>query len=376
MAEPTLIDLAALLAPIREDAPAGADLNRSPLFDKINELRTTDDPGGAVDESVGKLRDGQARVADFPKVIALCTEALTNKTKDLTLVAYLTEALARVHGLAGIHDGILLLHGMHERWWEEMYPRAADNDLEPRAMWLERFDRLVQKTLADLELTVRVDGETHAFWEWQNAQHKGEKASQASADTRDGLMAEAQELRAALEKAVEKTPRKFYQDLVAAGEGCQQALEEVRNLVDEKFRSAPGVENLEDPIPNFGALRQGLQEVQYKIEDLLRTKPAPAGSAMRTAAATELTDSGGAPASFGGPAGAPGSRAEALRRLQEVAEFFARTEPHSPVSYLVQRAARWGELSLDRWLEEVVSDSSTLAHIRETLGIRPESSSE
>ena len=184
-------------------------------------------------------------------------------------------------------------------------------------------------------------------------------------------------LRRVLNKAVEKTPRKFYEDLAGVCQACQQALDDVRNLVDEKFSATPGVENLEDPIPNFGGLRQGLQEVQYKIEDLLSTKPAPAGSTISVnGAATDQADSSGAPVFAGGAAGRPGTRAEALRRLQEVAEFFQRTEPHSPVSYLVQRAARWGELSLDRWLEEVVADPTTLAHIRETLGIKPEYPSE
>lgn len=368
MANVTLIDVEALLAPIANaESPAGADLNRSPLYDKINELRTTDDPGGAVDESVGRLREGQARVADFAKVITLCKETLATKTKDLTLVAYLTEALARKHGLPGIHDGIALLKGIHERYWAEMHPRVEGNDLEPRAMWVERFDRLAFKTLADVELTVRVDGETHAFWEWKNAQHKGEKASQASLETRESLIADADELRRVLENAVAKTPRTFYADQLACVKNCQESLEEARQLVEEKFRAEVGVENLEDPIPNFGELRKGLEEVQYKIEDLLSTKPAPLGA--EAAPETDANGTVGTSGTSSSGSGPVGNRAEALRRLQEVAAFFQRTEPHSPISYLVQRAARWGELSLDQWLAEVVADGATLAHIRETLGI-------
>ena len=63
--------------------------------------------------------------------------------------------------------------------------------------------------------------------------------------------------------------------------------------------------------------------------------------------------------------------AEALARLAEVAEYFRQTEPHSPVSYLVQRAIAWGQMPLDTWLADVIKDTSVLEGIRETLGIRP-----
>src|ERR1041385_6937615 len=48
-----LLDLEALLAPIPGDSPTGTNLYGSPLFDKVNELRTTDDPEGMV----GTLRE-------------------------------------------------------------------------------------------------------------------------------------------------------------------------------------------------------------------------------------------------------------------------------------------------------------------------------
>ena len=127
MRDPLLIDLVALLAPIAGDSPVGPNLNSSPLFDNINDLRTTDDPGGVVDESIGKLREGQARVADWPKVIALCTKTLATKSKNLSLVAYLAEGLAREHGLQGVHDGILLLTGATERYWPKIYPQIVEN---------------------------------------------------------------------------------------------------------------------------------------------------------------------------------------------------------------------------------------------------------
>lgn len=66
----------------------------------------------------------------------------------------------------------------------------------------------------------------------------------------------------------------------------------------------------------------------------------------------------------------PVDRPDALRRLAGVAEFFRRTEPHSPVSYLVQRAILWGEMPLESWLEEVINNEDVLGRVRETLGLK------
>jgi type VI secretion system protein ImpA len=63
------------------------------------------------------------------------------------------------------------------------------------------------------------------------------------------------------------------------------------------------------------------------------------------------------------------SRRDALRRLNEVADFFQRTEPHSPISYIVQRAVKWGNMPLELWLQDVIKDETVLYNIRQTLGI-------
>jgi type VI secretion system protein ImpA len=67
------------------------------------------------------------------------------------------------------------------------------------------------------------------------------------------------------------------------------------------------------------------------------------------------------------------TRQEALIQLNAVAEYFRRTEPHSPVSYLVQRAIKWGQMPLDVWLQDVIKNDGVLDQLRETLGLKKES---
>jgi len=64
----------------------------------------------------------------------------------------------------------------------------------------------------------------------------------------------------------------------------------------------------------------------------------------------------------------PHSRAQALLQLRLVAEFFRRTEPHSPVAYLADKAASWGDMPLHVWLRAVIKDPGAVAGVEELLG--------
>lgn len=63
------------------------------------------------------------------------------------------------------------------------------------------------------------------------------------------------------------------------------------------------------------------------------------------------------------------TRDQALAQLREVAEFFRRTEPHSPVAYLADKAASWGEMSLHLWLRTVLKNNDALSGLEELLGV-------
>jgi type VI secretion system protein ImpA len=91
--------------------------------------------------------------------------------------------------------------------------------------------------------------------------------------------------------------------------------------------------------------------------------PASAEATLREAPAASVAT---AATAAGGP---PRNRDEALRQLEEIAAFFRRTEPHSPVAYLAEKAARWGNMSLHEWLRSVVRDDSALLRVEELLGV-------
>jgi len=63
----------------------------------------------------------------------------------------------------------------------------------------------------------------------------------------------------------------------------------------------------------------------------------------------------------------------AFQELRKIAEFFAKNEPHSPVSFLLEKAIRWGYMSLPDLMEELVSgNDKVLGQINLVTGISEE----
>lgn len=137
---------------------------------------------------------------------------------------------------------------------------------------------------------------------------------------------------------------------LADAEYCLAALLALERVVDTQL-GADG--------PGFSAARDALQAVVRELT--------PHGGFVMLADDAQATV-GGVVTS---PGAAPQNRAQALRQLRLVAEFFRHTEPHSPVAYLAERAAGWGEMPLHVWLRVVIKDPAAIHGLEELLGAPP-----
>jgi predicted component of type VI protein secretion system len=126
-------------------------------------------------------------------------------------------------------------------------------------------------------------------------------------------------------------------------------------------------------LPRPPAFRR-MKDVLGMLRDLARDGMRAAGEEMPAAAGASAA--GGAEearlgvAAFSGGTGPIGSRTEAYYRLAEAAEYLLRTEPHSPVPYLVKRAVQWGNMSLTELLYEFIGNPDDLVMIQRLLGMR------
>ncbi len=361
-----VIDVEALLVPVAGENPAGENLQYSGLHDEIREARRAEE---ALEQGDWQR---ELKTADWDRVLQLCRDALSQKTKDLQVAAWLTEALVQKGGLAGLRDGLRIARGLHEKYWDAVYPPVEDGDLEARANSLAWLDRQAAAAFQAVPLT-KAPGASYSFVQMEDAK-KLELPANAASLSAEALAALNQEReRAASEgritletftKARNATKRAFYEETASLLAECREEFKALDKVMDEKFgRETPGL----------GELRKSLERVGAWIDKTVKEKrveePDP------TEAGAEAAEGEGAAAGPGAATGPVKTRQDALRRLAEVADYFRRTEPHSPVSYLVQRAITWGQMPLDAWLTDVIKDGALLESIRETLGLNRQSGS-
>src|SRR5580704_12292501 len=117
-----------LLDPISADQPAGTDLRWTPEWDRIKEARRADD---GLDS--GKWAKKERKISDWRLAQQLTTAMLRERSKDLQLAMWLTEANIKLHGFPGLRDGFRLTRELLIRYWEKGLFPSMEEGPEDRA---------------------------------------------------------------------------------------------------------------------------------------------------------------------------------------------------------------------------------------------------
>ncbi len=353
-----VVDLEQLLAPVSDASPCGESLRWDPLYDEIKDARREGDK-----DALGA--DGAVQ-ANWGLVSAKASAALAQRSKDLMLAGYLLEALVESQGFAGLRDGLRVISGLLEKFWDGLYPPIDGDDLEPRAApvaWFTEADRgaRLPNRVREVALIPSAKDGPVLSWSFWKSRYVPPKADSEDEGDYARRRSDADERAKVFESAAAATPLEHFSTLRDDIQTCQQEVARLGTLLDERFgQSAPGT----------SALRQSLEECLTLATRIFKDK----GGLLEPQAGDGAVAGGEQPSADGiQPVGLTGpvrSRDDALRRLAEVALYFRQTEPHSPVSYLVERAGMWAKMSFEELLTELVKDSGTRDQIGELLGIK------
>lgn len=138
MATPPTLDIDSLVVPVSEEAPAGPELRSSQgeerdLYYAVRDARRKASVAERRVRAWALLTDDERReerapdAPDWTTVRDLAVGAL-GKSKDVWIVAWLTEALTRLHGFAGLRDGYRLAHALCETFWPTVYPLPEEGE--------------------------------------------------------------------------------------------------------------------------------------------------------------------------------------------------------------------------------------------------------
>lgn len=353
------VDLEKLLSPISGERPAGEYLRYEGTYDRIQEARREDDPD--LPQGVWKR---ELKKADWETVRDICLEALETRTKDLQVAAWLTEAWLRLHGFSGVREGLRLIAGLCEGFWDSLYPEMEDDNPEFRVGPIEWVNEKLSTQLKLIPVTrpQSADGVPYSWVDWERAlqREKEPKRDGQPSRSREG------EERVTLGKfrgSVMLSSRAFYAALSEEVAGAAEAAVALERLLGQKCGNrAPGLH----------LFKEVLQGIQGLVNSTLKErgeepKDAPPAEGPREAPAAEEEDEQGMASASDGPIR---SRAEAYRRISEAADYLMRVEPHSPAPYLIKRAVAWGGMTLSELLQEFIHNANDLKAIYALLGIQ------
>ena len=331
-----------LLQPIPGDNPAGPSLRYDPVYDEIKRAREEEDDNLPQGEWKRELK-----VADFPLVRRLATEVLSERSKDLQIAAWLTEAWTRLEGFEGMNRGFLLLRRLMEEFWDGIHPEIDDDgDMEFRAVPLEWVGRYMQTSVELVPLTEGGYGFlNHRESRLIPTEAEAEKDSQKRQVRRDAE-ASGQVTPEAFEEGVLTSSKEFIRSTLGLLDEGREELSRLEEFCDERFG---------DVSPTFIPLRELLDQVQrlcgQNLQKKLEVDPDPVTfdepGEDETSGDGAPGEATGDPIQAGGGSAVPtelGSPSDAIRLAVESARFLRRATPTNPSPYLILRGLRWGEL--------------------------------
>lgn len=315
------IDVNSLLEEISAELPCGKDLEYDTEFGEMERAAQ-----GKPDQQIGSTKI-PAQEADWPAVKNRAI-ALFGRTKDLRVAVYLTRSLLHTEGLTGLRDGLTLIQGLLERYWEMVHPQLdpADNN-DPTL----RINTLT--SLCDPEIVLHSIREATLV----NSTALGRFSLRDILITLGKLS-----LPAGSDEQVIKisTINAAFMDAQLDG------LQNTANAINQSIESVAAIESqLMDKVgskqmADFSTLPDLLKEAQHIMSEHL-TQRGVGGDVGEAEVSSDATNEApGSPVSAQPVTGQINSQEDVIRVLDMACEYFKQHEPSSPVPLLLQRAKR------------------------------------
>ena len=366
MATEPILDLAILLAPIPGADPAGNDvrLDDSPssIYYTIKDARSAareiekaiaNRPGGAGE-------GGPTPDIEWRKIRSQAPKLLSEQAKDFEVAMWLTEALLRLQGFAGLRDGFALAAGLLQGFADGVHPRPDEDGpiatvatvaglagtqgpgalIQPlRAVWLSD--------------SMDAPGPV-AYWQYLVAIDQGRGAPQPTDLTREDF-----------ENSVRHSTPEFLADLKDDLRGALDSVAVLQAALDARIgRDAP----------SCGNIRRELEAIRELVVNLVGEN-AEAPEALPEAAPVEAApgpQAAAKPVQVAVPADVINNREDAFRQLLKVAEYFRKAEPQSPIAASIEEVVRRGRLNLTDLVTELIPNDEARRMFYLFAGIKPQ----
>lgn len=313
------------LTPISSGSPCGKSLEHDTNF-----LQLENAAKFIAERQMGETKIPEV-VPDWKKVRDLAIKLL-EQSRDIQVSMHLTCALLWTQGFAGFVQGLSLIQGLLDKYWEDVHPRQDPDDDYPvlRINTLSALNdyKRVLAPLAQIKLTQSKAGE----FSWRTIESANNKSTSthSSADIPDPKLIEAAFLDTAL-----ATLKQREQEVKQAIELSQGIVA----LIAEKSDSFH--------IPDLSPLINLLINIDKCLTEKIQ---------QRTASAITSADSGPQAPEKHSISGIH-SRDEVIHALDAICKYFERNEPSSPIPFLMLRAKKLLSMNFMDILRDMAPDA-------------------
>lgn len=313
----SLIDIQSLLEEISAENPCGEDLEYDAEFGEMERAAQ-----GKPEQQIGDTLV-PAEVADWPAVKNMAI-ALFSRTKDLRVSFYLTHSLVHTDNLPGFRDGLVLIQGLLQQYWDTVHPQLDPDDNNDPTL---RINTLTQLCDPDTVL--------HSVRDAVLVSSKGF----GRFSLRDILISLG---KLSLPTSSDEQPIDSSTINGAFMEADLNDLQNTSNAIRESIECIATIESLlmdkvgAMQVADISALPALLKEAQQIMSEYLTQR----GVSDVDQSAELAQGAEGAQVVAQPMTGAINSREDVIRVLDKVCDYFKQHEPSSPVPLLLQRAKR------------------------------------
>lgn len=330
-----MLDLDVLLAETQQQPPCGPDLEYDPAYRALEEAATerAEQQFGntliaAQEPRWGEVRDGAL--------------ALLVRSKDLRVATLLARALVRTEGFSGLRDGLEIIRGLVERYWNEVHPLLDPDDGNDPTIRMSALAPLVDAgaLIKDLRgaplLPTRQGG--------------GLKVRDIEVGL--GRMPARKDEEPVSQRQVEAMIAAAAAESPAVIERIRATLVSARALADS-LADRVGAERAPDFKPLLSILSM-LEQLCKAYAPVLNAQEAPGEDGMVSGAGGGDERARPAEAAMTGEIR---TREDALLMIDKVIEYFERNEPTNPAPLLIKRARRLVSMNFVDIIKDMAPDS-------------------
>ncbi|MEW8507099.1 MAG: type VI secretion system protein TssA [Candidatus Thiodiazotropha sp.] len=322
------IDLEKLLSAISEEAPAGSDLEYDPLFGEMERAAE-----GKEEQEFGDT----VIPAEDPDWRELKKRALqlVEQSKDLRAAIHLTRALIHTDGFAGLADGLSLIKGYIDNYWESLHPQLDPEDNNDPTLRINTLINLCDPidALGAISKIPLVSSTVMGRYSYRDIQLASGSLQANDTDNQDASLDQ-------IDAAFRECPSEESQRTLSH---IQAAIASV-NGIESRLNELVGIDNA----PNLQALTEHMKLLEKEVAARTGVDILEDGS-IADAAAAPAQQQGSSP-------GVINSRDDVISALERINQYYRKNEPSSPIPLLLDRAKRLVKMDFHEIVQDLAPD--------------------